>query len=255
MNKHILTLFIGLICSSSFFGQIHTDIKNVLATKDFVLFKKYAVNDTNKGIMVRCEYLRDLTTDFKEGVFIFEKSAPYPYEDMVNSIRVWTYRVTIITTKEQIAYYELSEETYKLVGDEYRVFYETIESFKSEKQFDSLKNSFKSIFKLVLNENELFNTEFVYGKNCADVRQQIDEWVTTKNKTELLKWLNSTITEKQIYAVDGLYQLKKAGVKITNEELIILKFVRNKNGTFYHCSGSSSPIQTEIFTVTKEFEF
>jgi len=70
-----------------------------------------------------------------------------------------------------------------------------------------------------------------------DGRQQIDQWVRNKNKNALLNWLKSTNTEKQIYAVDGLSQLKKLGVKIADEELLIMKFVTTKSGTIRVCSG------------------
>lgn len=259
MNRHILTILIGLLWTSNLLGQVQNDVKKVLDTKDFVAFKKFADNLSNrdKKISSHWKCLRDLTTDFKEGVFIFEKSVSDNDNPAISS--VYTFRVTIITTKTQITYYELSEEKNKKVGNDWEPYYDPIYNFKDEKQFDSLKNSFKSIFKSDLNESELFITDFVYGEHCGIAgvnpkgRQQIDEWVTNKNKTELLNWLKSTNTEKQIYAVDGLFQLKKTGTKFTEEELKMIKFVINKSGTMYVCSGCIHS-QDDINSVTKEFK-
>ena len=255
----MITILIGLLWTSTLLGQVQNDVKKVLAKKDFVAFKKYADNLSNRenNISSHWECLRDLTSEFQEGVFIFEKSVPDKDNPAVSS--VYTFRVTIITTKTNIAYYELSEKKNKKVGNDWEPYYETIDNFKNDSAFSNFKSSFKNLYQLDLNEKELFVTDFVYGPHCGLVgtnpkgRQQIDEWVKAKNKTEILKWLKSPNTEKQVYAVDGLYQLKKAGVSLTKDEVKIINFVCNKNGTMYVCSGCIHSRQ-DIRSVTKEFK-
>jgi hypothetical protein len=259
MNKQLLTVVVGLLCTCNLFGQIQNDVRKNLDLKDFVAFKKYADNlsEKDKRISSRWECLRDLTAEFKEGVFFFEKFEQDKDRPAINSIR--TFRVTIITTKTEITYYELSEMKNRKNGNDWEPYYNPIAKFKDEKQFDKLRSSFKNIFKSDLNENELFITDFVYGEDCGwagdapEGRQQINQWVANKNKARLLKWLKSINTEKQIYAADGLFQLKKRGVKITDEELLILKYVTTKSGTVQVCSGCMRS-QTDISTVTMEFK-
>ncbi len=259
MNRQLLTILIGLIWTSNLLGQVQNDVKKVLDSKDFVTFKKYADNLSNreKNISSRWESLRDLTTDFQEGVFIFEKSVPSKDNPAVSS--VYTFKATIISTKTIIVYYELSEQKNKKFGNDWVPYYELIDKFKDNKAFDSLRVSFRSIYQTDLNENELFVIDFVYGSHCGFAgvnptgRNQIDDWVAAKNKTELLKWLKSTNTEKQVYAVDGLYQLKKVGVKLTEEEVKIINKVCNKKGTLYVCSGCIHSRQ-DISSVTKKFK-
>lgn len=256
MNRQLITILIGLLWTNSLLGQVQNEVKKILETKDFVAFKKYADNLSNreKRISSHWESLRDLTTDFQEGVFIFEKSVPYKDNPAVSS--VYTFKVNIITTKTTIAYYELSEKKNKKVGDNWESCYEPFDNFKDGKAFDNLKATFKGIFQSDLNENELFVIDFVYGSRCGFAgvnpkgRQQIDNWVAEKNKAELLKWLKSTNTEKQVYAVDGLLQLKKSGVKLTDEEVKIINFICSKNGTMYVCSGCIHNRQ-DISSVTK----
>lgn len=153
------------------------------------------------------------------------------------------FRVTIIATNETIAYYELSEEKYKKAGDGWESYYDLIDKFEDRKLLDSLQKSFKRIFQADLNKSELFITDFVYGRHCGNAgvdpegRQQIDEWVAKRDKSQLLKWLRSANVEKQVYAIDGLLQLKKVGLKLTAAERSIIKFVLNKKGSVYVCGG------------------
>ncbi|MEI6349328.1 MAG: hypothetical protein WCP69_15390 [Bacteroidota bacterium] len=260
MKRLTLTILIGLIWTSTILGQIQNDVKKVLVTKDFVEFKKFADSLTNgdKRIYSNCECLRDLTFDFQEGVFFFEKWVPTLENPAIFSDYI--FRVNIIATKTQIVYYELSEKKYKKVFNKSESYYDLIDKFKDEKLFDSLKISFRNIFQKELNENELFVTDFVYGQYC-DIegakpigRKQIDKWIAFKNKKKLLNWLKSTNTEKQVYAVTGLFQLKKKGIKLTEKEMKIIKFVISKNGTISICLGCIYT-NTNINSVTKKFNF
>lgn len=235
------------------------DVKNILDKKDFALFEKSVENlgDKNNGISWHWESLRDLTTNSKEGVFIFTKLVPDKENPSTGSI--YTFRVNIITTNKYILFYELSEEKNRQVGKNWESYYQTIAKSKDDDAFDSLKSSFKSTYNLDLDEKELFVTDFVYGDACGLVgtpptgREQINKWILAKDKTELLKWLKSTNTEKQIYAVDGLLQLKLKGLKLTSEEIKVIKFVINKRGTMNICSGCTH-YTGEIKNVTGVFK-
>ncbi|MCD9854573.1 hypothetical protein LUD75_07635 [Epilithonimonas sp. JDS] len=243
MKTKFLSIFLGLLWTIPLLGQVQNDVKKVLATKDFVALKKYTDNlsKNEKQISLHWAFLRDLTTDFQEGVFIFDKSVPDKHNPETSSM--YTYRVNLVTTKTNIVYYELSEKKYKSVGNDWQPYYETIDSFKNDSVFGELKSSFKSIYQLDLNENDLFITDFVYGSQCGiagtspEGRAQMDEWVKSNNKTEIIKWLKSANAEKQVYAVEGLQQLKTADSKLTEDEIRMINIVCDKNGTIYVCSG------------------
>lgn len=260
MNQQLLIILILFFFNNTLFGQIENDVNKVLSSKNFVAFKKYADNlsKNEKLITTHWESLRDLTNDFQEGVFIFEKSIPDKKNPSESSI--FTYKVNLIATKSTIIYYELSEEKNKKILNEWKSYYDPIKKFKDNKDFDKLKKSFKNTFQSDLNEKELFIYDYVYGNRCGIVgtqpkgRQQIYEWIDNKDKTALIKWLKSTNTEKQVYAVEGLFQLRKAGVKLTDEELKIINFVFSKKGTVYTCSGCIHS-RRNINDVIKEFKF
>ena len=82
----------------------------------------------------------------------------------------------------------------------------------------------------------------------------IDSLVAAKNKVELFKWIKSTNFEKQIYAVDGLFQLKEAGTIFTSEEIELINMVLKKKGTIYHCGGCSHSWQ-DVRMVSYKFKF
>lgn len=259
VSNRLLILLIGLIWTNSLPGQVQNDVKKVLETRDFAAFKTFAEKLSNweNRITARWEILRDLATGFQEGVFTIEKIVPD--NDNPNTRTVYTFKVAIIATKDQIAYYELSEKKYDTVGRKRKEYYHPIATFKDKILYENLKNSFKATFKTRLHENDLCKSGYTYGDLCdfAGIvptgRQKIDEWVARKNKKKLLKWLTSANTEKQVYAVDGLYQLKQAGIKLTEEEINMITFVINKSGNMNTCSGCIYG-KREISRVTQHFK-
>ncbi len=245
MNQSIFTLLLFLGCLGNLLGQVQRDVQKVLASKDFVAFEKFVSTLSNKAKGVSCsrECFRDLTPEYQEGVFFFERSVQHKENPRIGTI--YTFRVILITTNTSIISYELSEEKNKKVMDRWEPYYVVLDKYKDELAFENLKLSFKRIFKSDLVESELFVTDFVYGSHCGIAgtdprgRQIINYWVKVKNKKALIQWLKSTNTEKQIYAVDGLYQLKASGMQLTQEEMEMIRFVCNKNGTINTCSGCS----------------
>ena len=256
--KWTLILLIGLGANNAF-GQVQNEVKKVLATKDFIAFKTYTDNLSmkDKNVTSNWDNFRDLTTDFQEGTFIFSKYADDKNSSEIGFLR--TFRVRLLATDKIIAYYELSEMKYKKVGDdEWDPYYEFIEKYKDEKAFSKLSASFKEAYQADLNEKELFVTDFVYGEACGFSgtdpvgRRQVDKWVLEKNKPELLRWLKSTNTEKQVYAVDGLLQLRKRGMKLADNEMSVMKCIIKKRGTINACSGCTY-YNGDIKIVAKNF--
>ena len=234
--------------------QVVEDMRKVLAGRNFTALQSHI--DNLAGANWEC--LRDLTHDFREGVLVFG----YVVKDKDNPDMgtEFTFRVNLVTTKTRIVYYQLSERKYKKVLEDWKPYYQLMDEFKDSTAYKSLKSSFREIFHAELNESELFLTNFVYGAHCGFVgtdpeeRKQIDDFVSKRNKAHLVKWLQSTNTEKQVYAVDGLYQLKKFGMKLTEDELKMIRFVTGKKGSLCVCGGCIVRNE-EIHDALMEFEF
>ena len=260
MNRQIITILIGLFWTSNLIGQVQNDVKEILANKDYVAFSSYAdtLSNSEKRISSHWTILRDLTADFKEGVFYFTKSVPDAKNAAIST--VYTYRVRLLTTDKTILYYELSEKRNKKIQKEWVPYYDTLDYYKNDSLFSLLRQSFNKSFDGELNETELFIDNLVYGQACGlvgtdpDEKIIIDSLVAAKNKEELFKWIKSTNFEKQIYAVDGLFQLKVAGTTFTYKEIELINMVLNKKGTIYYCRGCSHSWQ-DVRSVSYKFKF
>jgi len=235
-------------------------MKEVLSKKDFLAFISFTdtLSKRNNKITYHWTIFRDLTSDFKEGVFYLNKSVPHANEPGVSS--VYTFRVRLLTTDKTIIYYELGKKKHKKIKKEWVPYYDTLAYYKNDSLFSILKQSFVKSFDAELNETELFIDDFVYGKACGIIgenpsgRLLIDKLVSEKNKEELFRLLKSTNFEKQIYALDGLWQLKEIGFTYTIEELRIIKNVLKKKGTIFYCHGCPHSWKNVIL-VTYKFQF
>src|SRR5690554_4031236 len=260
MNRQIVAMLIGLLSTTSLLVPEQNDVNEILANKDFSAFSSYADTSSHREKRVTCHWtiFRDLTADFKEGVFYITKSVPDAKNIGVSS--VYTYRVRLLTTGNRIIYYELSEKRNKKINKEWVPYYDTLDYYKNDDLFDLLRQSFIKSFDGELNETELFIDDLVYGQACGIIGEDpkekmiIDNLVATKNKEELFKWIKSTTFEKQIYAVDGLFQLKESGTIYSAEELTIIKNILNKKGTIFHCRGCVHS-WTDVRMVTYKFKF
>jgi len=150
MKKLIAYLIISVFWTSNVLAQVQNDVKKVLETKDFTQFEKLSINltDRKKNIRSHWKSIRDLTYNYQEGTFFFEKSVPI--KDKPGNSSVYTYRVRLITTKSEITFYELTEKKNKKVKGNWEPYYEIIDTFKDEVAYENFKKEFKTIFILPL---------------------------------------------------------------------------------------------------------
>ena len=243
-----IIIFISLVVSYKLFNQNNEDIKSVLSSKDFMKFESFIKKMPEEEYLQRkWEYYRDITKEFQEGVFVFNRYIKDQKGKITSSYEV--FQIKIITKKNNIIYYELNIQQNKKVkyewSDSYswEPYYILIEKFINEAEIKILKESFKDIFNAELIENELFKTDYVYGENCgagamnSRERMQLNKFISEQNKDSIIRFIKSTSTEKQIYGVEGILKLKDYKIKLSKAELEILKYIINKNGTIKVCNG------------------
>jgi hypothetical protein len=198
-NTLIISLSILLFVFLTFklFFQEKNDLPSVLSNKDFTelenCIKKLTVQDEIRG---RWIYLRELSPDFKEGIFEYYQ---YIYKDGKKSDSYEVFQIKLITAENEIIHHEFSEQKNKKVksdwSDSYiwKPYYVSIKKYKNEKKFSDLKTSFKSNFDAELNEEELFLKDFVYGENCgvaamnSKERIELDDFVLKNDKISIFK--------------------------------------------------------------------
>jgi hypothetical protein len=256
----LLTLTILLFLTQTLFGQLQTEINNILATKDFLSFKKYADNLSNRQTHIKAywEVEREIATGFEERILIVEK--PVPEKKNPNISTIYTFRVNLLSIDKTILFYDLMERKSKKVNNEWIEYYSTIDTYQNDSLFKKLETTFFKSFGGQFKRQELFTDSIVYGSRCSDggidplEKMYLDNFVATKDKSSLLKWLQSTNVETQLYAIEGFYELKKSGYNIKDNELLFIKNVLKKKGTVRTCSGCIYS-REEIKLVAKDFKF
>jgi hypothetical protein len=237
-------------------GRKLKEVKKILQSKDFIKLQRYKEKGSDVNIRWPTgESLRDLIGSYREGIFYFENSIPDKTNQAICS--VYTFRVAFIVMDNTLIYYEIGEKKYT---NQTLFHFTLIDKYKNEIEYNNLKNAFRAIYSAELNEKELFIESIIYGEHCGiagtnpNEKDTIDKFVKNKDRNNLLNWLRSTNTEKQIYAVDGLFQLNKRGVKFTEKEMWMINWVLIKKGTIHSCHGCMYG-NDEIASVVKKFKF
>ena len=182
------------------------------------------------------KFWRNIVSDYYEGLL---------FVDVISADRyMYGYKIDIIALHNKIVRLELSAVDPTPFHDLYCNYHQRKQlSFCNKKLYWLLKQEFNHEFYAPLNESELFNDRIVYGDNCGlapidpPERIKIDRFVHKQSRDSLLKWLQSTNTEKQMYAVDGLLQLKQKGIALNSLELKLIQKILSKKGTIYTCFG------------------
>ena len=241
--KRILILLLILFSTIKLSAQIQKDVLAAVSSKDFAAFEKYTETLTNskKRINSYWEYRRELTKGYQEGIFYFEKSIPDKTNPDICTVNM--YRLTLLTSGNDIIYYNICKAKRDMMNGNFSAPSASIYMYKNDTAFRKLKVNFQKIYGASLNEKELFNENIVYGQLCGyggtppEKKVEIDLIVQKRDRTSLMKWLQSTNTEAQIYAINGYFQLKELGLKITDEELKIIRYVMRKKGDIISCGG------------------
>lgn len=152
-----------------------------------------------------------------------------------------------ITHNKQLVFVELSEQQSKKVDGKWEKYYAPLHRYKNDSLFALLGSHFSAAFEAPLDTNQLFygphTHRYTYGRHCGYAgvsphwRTVTDSLVEHKNRAELFKLLQSTVTELQVYGVDGFHQLKELGFPPTDAELRLIKNILTKKGKISTCSG------------------
>jgi hypothetical protein len=111
--------------------------------------------------------------------------------------------------------------------------------------------AYKSFFGLKPKMNAFFIDTIRYGSGCGFVgadpvpRSQMEKYVKAGNSKALTKWLQSPVTELQLYGVEGFEKLEQKGFKASPLQRRLVDFIKSKQGAFLACAGciyTSQPI-------------
>jgi hypothetical protein len=153
------------------------------------------------------------------------------------------YLICIISNGDKIIYS-------KLISTRKKVFEN--EDSAAVKQF---YKAYSFFFGAKVRTGNFFADTVRYGKGCGFVgadppeRKKMKEFVGAKNHKELSKWLQSAVTEKQLYAVEGFKELEKDGYVLSPMQKKLIDFIKTKKGNYQDCNGCiySSTAISDLF--------
>lgn len=252
MIKRTALAFCLLMLSAWSFSQPEKKINTALATHNYGAFKKLADKYSNlDSIRIAQVYDRELVSGFFETVFYFDR-----YDVDGHTFSVFSRsKINIIRQGNRLIYYVA--ETDSLNGKP-----PVVSRFTDQKAYDTLKSIFARTFDAPLNEKESFIDSIAYGSICGHYppgqvpkeKKLVDQWAAAKDRSSLLKWLQSTNTEKQLYAVWGFWGLYQRRVALTAREKEMLDVVMKKKGNIRTC-GPCDLRLVDISEIVKIYHF
>jgi hypothetical protein len=241
MRIYISVSIIIMFISFQAKGQTLNEIKELLASKNFVLLHSRLKNKPNHSEACTIFWdgvLRNITPLYQEFYVEFTICNLGNKSDS-NIATITPYRINVLATDKEIIYYDIGV---KNTFDSTRII-NPLSSYRNDTVLLNLKNDFNRFYSNDLNEGDLFENSITYGSRCGAgaskvfYRNQLDSIVLQRDAAILTKWLTSANAEKQVYAVDGLYQLKKLGYAFTDEQKRFIQYIKNKKGNIRVCMG------------------
>ena len=153
------------------------------------------------------------------------------------------YKIKLIYKEDKIVFYELYKINSIKKADKWTDMDSLISSQKNNRLYNELLKKYNKTYALELNSDELFDTNYIYGKSCSisgvnpKYRTEMNQIISTQNKDKLMAWLKSPIVELQLYAIEAIYKLEKKNVDIPQNVYDFIKIVEKKNGYVNTCNG------------------
>ena len=160
-----------------------------------------------------------------------------------NVTAVYTYRINVLRKGDDIVYYKIIKEGSIPHGDSYKY----VDFAVKEASADLLRNmrkEYKNKYDVDLSIGELFDHSVTFGWVCGygastpAPRRYINVAVKDRDISFIYSWLRSPVPEKQLYAIDAIYQLEKVGIPISADINDMIVCISQKEGGVQTCSGN-----------------
>ena len=197
---------------------------------------------------------RTLVADYSEEIFEVKKSVKDPSNPETSTH--YSYRIKLVVQQStRICYYEVV----KMSGGKEEQKKDT----SSGPGFLSFQKTFLTTYGSPLLMEQLFKRNIIYGSACGwagvppETRLILEEMVEISDTLMLKKMLASANVETQLYAIEGIYRLKRQGVEFQEQTFDIIRVISNKTGTARTCSGciySSASIGDIVKSIQKKYK-
>ncbi len=246
--RYLILLYILFTFHSSN-GQKIAELKSFLNQKSLQKVEQFLRGYSTGTHFTHTVFSRQIIDSFYETSISFE-SFTTKKKDRSD---LDEFNLYLLRSNDTIFYYRLDDPSHE---NKTRVIADYVDS----SLLNVLETSYLKTYAISINQSDFFIDTVIYGSGCGfaginpEYRKRLDRLIKDKNIAALDKWLCSTTTEIQAYAVDGFYQLKKNGYNLTSRELQLVNLIKNKKGKIRTCSGC---IYTDdlIGEILKDFNF
>ncbi|HXB41624.1 MAG TPA: hypothetical protein VNZ49_13875 [Bacteroidia bacterium] len=227
MKTKLITSALFLFVINTFAQTFADSLKTILKKNDVAGAKIFMEKSKHKN--VRALLNRQILNEYFEMSF---ESRETP-----------GYLICIISNGDKIIYSKLVSARKKIFENE---------DSAAVKQF---YKAYSAFFGTKVKTGNFFADTVRYGKGCGFVgadppeRKKMKILIAEKNHKELSKWLQSAVTEKQLYAIEGFKELEKGGYVLSSLQKKLIDFIKTKKGNYQDCNGCiySSTAISDLF--------
>ncbi|ASS49248.1 MAG: hypothetical protein A3D31_04020 [Candidatus Fluviicola riflensis] len=204
-------------------------------------------------------YNRTLTPSFNERIIYIEDT--YGYDSMRSSWYFDTYQISIIQSEDSIVFAKV--DTLSSIFESEVIEGIPVFQFESNRLMKKVNKEFKQTYQVALNRDELFNTSIQFGLKCGRYSlpiptgeyAKISDYVEKKQINKLRNYLTSTCLEKQLFGIQGFYDLKTdENYTIRQTDQALIDFILSKSGVAIYCSGCGI-VRMELVKFKEKFGF
>lgn len=214
--------------------------------------------DSGNRLSVYDYYNRTLTPSFNERVIFLEDS--YGFDSTRSSWRNNNYLISVIQRHDSIVFAQVDTiiSVFDLEKEETSV---PVFQLESNKLMKKVEEEFNQIYHTRLRRDELFNTSIWYGLRCGRTAlvtneySKVIDYVENKQINKLRNYLTSTCLEKQLFGVQGFYELKtEDDFTIEPTDQTLIDFILSKSGQVIYCRGCGV-LRMEVSVFKEKFGF
>jgi len=186
-------------------------------------------------------YLRTVCKDYYEGLFEFRDNHPNQVKGALDSFR--EVYLQVITKQGHIVYCALNAVPRQQPDDADQLVRLNLVSYRDVHLFPKLQEAFRGEYGAELDLGDMFDPDIQFGHCCGfgcgvpEAREMMDTVIEQRDRRALVAWLQSSCTEKQLYAFDACHELKLQGIPLTDREMALCKKIAKRSGTVNGCAG------------------
>jgi hypothetical protein len=232
--------------SSEVSTNLRSQLRDLLEFKSFEKLlneiETFKLDKTDFNIKKRIVLRSTLVNNFEQ--VVLEIRYNLFTENDHSTFLPYIFEIQVIKKSDELIYHRATEFRKVKIDSTWQSLESTFCQYENNKLCIQLDDDYASFYQTKLNVKDLFLSNIVFGKRCNEggekpkYRKTLDSLILSTDTTALKTWLNSPSLEKQLYALDGLYELKETkGFEFNKQILKAINQIEKKKGIVNTCSG------------------